>query len=292
VYTVELGDTVVEAAIRGRLKQEARTGDRVVAGDRVTVAIQRDGSATVEEVAPRESELVRKAPGRGRGGRVIAANVDQVLVVFAAARPEPRLRMLDRFLVLCEANQLAATVVLNKLDLAEEAAVRALMAPYEEAGYRVLLTSAVRGTGLDRFREALTGRVSVLTGPSGVGKSTLLNAIEPGLSLATAEVSEAVNKGRHTTVNAVLLPLDCGGYVADTPGLRELGLWGVSPEDLRTSFPEFLPLADACRFTGSCTHSHEPECAVREAADEERVNPDRYASYLAMLSGEVDQPGG
>ncbi len=292
IYEVLLDDVVVEAALRGRLKRERRTGDGVVAGDRVTVLIHDDGSATIEAVGERHSLLARRAPGRNvRRAKVIAANVDQVVVVFAAAQPEPRLRMLDRFLVLAEANDLPPVVVVNKLDLADEAEVRELFRVYEEAGYPVLTTSVMDGTGLDDLHERLCGdTISVLTGPSGVGKSSLLNALQPDLDLAIGEVSAAVRKGRHTTVTARLVPLECGGYVADTPGLRELGLWDVDPETLRACFPEFLDLAEHCRFS-TCSHSHEPDCAVRDAAETGAISRDRYESYRAMLETETPEPG-
>lgn len=291
VYEVELeGGEVVDAVLRGRLKLEQRTGDRVVAGDRVEVKRHADGSITIESVRQRASELARRAPGRGgRRAKVIVANVDQLVVVFAAAHPEPRLRMLDRFLVLAEANELPAVVVVNKVDLVDEAEARARFADYETAGYPVLYTSTVDARGLDELREVLCGRTSALAGPSGVGKSSLLNALEPGLGLRTAEISEAVRKGRHTTVTAELVPLRCGGYVADTPGLREVGLWGVPLEELDLCFPEFRPYRGECRFGGSCTHIHEPGCAVRAAVEAGEVSAARYESYRALR--EEDETG-
>jgi len=290
VYEVELeGGEVVNAVLRGRLKLEQRTGDRVVVGDRVEVERHGDGSITIESVRPRASELARRAPGHGgRRAKVIVANVDQLVVVFAAAQPEPRLRMLDRFLVLAEANELPAVIVVNKVDLVGEAEARARFADYEAAGYRVLCTSTVDGRGLEELREVLCGRTSALTGPSGVGKSSLLNALEPGLGLRTAEISAAVMKGRHTTVTAVLIPLRCGGYVADTPGLREVGLWGVPLEELDLCFPEFRPYLEECRFGGSCTHVHEPGCAVRAAVEAGELSAARYESYRALRMEEEE----
>ncbi len=293
VYEVETAPgRMVEASLRGRLKLEQRTGDRVVAGDEVLVRRHGDGSVTIETVEPRRSELARRAPGGGRRGRrqkarIIVANVDQVIVVFAAAEPQPHLRMLDRFLVLAEANALHAVVLVNKLDLADETATRALFRRYEEAGYPVLLTTAATGRGVDALAARLRHATSVLTGPSGVGKSSLLNAIEPGLNLRTAGISDAVGKGRHTTVTAQLIRLPHGGYVADTPGLRELGLWGLSPDELRACFPEFREPAARCRFGNACTHSHEPDCAVREAVEQGVVHAERYSSYLTMLESEA-----
>lgn len=287
VYQVRLAEgEVVEARLRGRLKLERRTGDGVAVGDRVELRAHADGGWTIEAVEPRESELARRAPGGGGRAKVIVANVDQVVIVLAAARPEPHRRMLDRFLVLCEANYLPAIVVVNKTDLVPGDEVRARFAPYQAAGYRVLPVSVRDGIGIDAIKQLLCGRTSVLTGPSGVGKSSLLNAIQPGLSLRTGEVSEAVNKGQHTTVSAELVPLECGGYVADTPGLREVGLWAVPLDELDSFFPEFEPYLDQCRFTASCTHTHEPDCAVRAAVAAGEVDPERYESYRLLLEGD------
>lgn len=286
-YEVELHQgpargRVVEATLRGRLKREERTGQAVVVGDRVLVQPHADDSHTIEAVEERRSELARRAPGASGKYRakVVVANVDQLVAVFSVARPEPRLRMLDRFLVLAEANHLDSAVVANKIDLDPDAG--SAFQIYEDAGYPVLQTSATTGRGVDELRELIRGRISVLTGPSGVGKSSLLNTMEPGLSLRIGEVSEAVNKGRHTTVSSVLIPLDCGGYVADTPGLRELGLWGIDPSELDACFPELRPYLGACRFR-SCTHTHEPGCAVLEAVEVGQVRRERYESYRAIL---------
>ncbi|MEJ2503284.1 MAG: ribosome small subunit-dependent GTPase A [Gemmatimonadota bacterium] len=290
-YEVELyagssSGSVVEASLRGRLKREQRTGDAVVVGDRVRVAEQEDGGWTIEAVAERASELARRAPGGGRRrAKVLVANVDQIVAVFSVTHPAPRLRMLDRFLVLADASDVDALIVANKVDLAG-AAEASVFAPYEAIGYPVLYTSAREGAGVEALRAALAGRVSALAGPSGVGKSSLLNALQPGLALRTGEVSETVRKGRHTTVSSRLIPLACGGFVADTPGLRELGLWEVDPEDLDLHFPELLRHLDQCRFGRSCTHTHEPGCAVREAVDRGQVSPERYASYVALHAGD------
>jgi ribosome biogenesis GTPase len=288
VYEIELDSGgVVDAALRGRLKMQARTGDRVVTGDRVQIERHDDGSTTIEEVEPRSTQLARMSPRqRGRRASVIVANVDQVVVVLAAARPEPKLRMLDRFLVLSEANDIPAIVVVNKSDLLPAGEVAERFRDYIAAGYEVLETSAKGAIGIEQLRERLCGRISVFTGPSGVGKSTLLNALEPGLTLRTGDVSEAVGKGKHTTTTAELIPLRCGGYVADTPGLREVGLWDVDTESLDECFPEFTELRQHCRFTGSCTHIHEPQCGIREAVAAGTVSAARYDSYRTLRLGE------
>ncbi len=291
-YEVELhpGGTsrVVEATLRGRLKREQRTGDAVVAGDRVLMLEHEDGGYTIESVDERRSELARRAPGRGRyrGAKVMVANLDQMVAVFSVTHPEPSLRMLDRFLILAESNGVDAVVVANKIDQGG-AAEREPFRVYAGIGYPVVYTSAEDGRGVAELEERLCGRISALAGPSGVGKSSLLNAIEPGLGLRTAAVSEAVkkgHKGRHTTVSARLIPLECGGYVADTPGLRELGLWGVAPEELDRCFPEFEDHRGDCRFSGSCSHTHEPGCGVREAVEAGAIPRARYESYVALLS--------
>ncbi len=286
VYEVEVasGDRV-EASIRGRIKQQERTGDRVVAGDRVEVQRHEDGTATIEKVEPRQNELARSSPGHGgRRAKVIVANLDQVVVVFALAKPAPRLPMLDRFLVTAEANDLPALILVNKMDLATHDRPLAAFEPYREAGYPVLPLSVEKGIGLEAVRERVCGSVSVLTGPSGVGKSTLLNALEPGLNLRVPAPGDDAPRGRHTTVTARLVPLECGGYLADTPGLRALGLWEIPAAELDHCFPEFRPYLGDCRFSGSCTHSHEPDCAVQTAVEEGRISEVRYQSYLTLLA--------
>ncbi len=279
----------MQATLRGRLKKDEKSGDRVVAGDHVEIVMDA-GGGVIDHVETRRSLLARRSPGRRPRIKPIVANVDQVVVVLAAAHPEPRLRMLDRFLVIAESSDLPALVVVNKTDLAAESTemrgseiVRNRFRAYASAGYPVLPTSVVSGEGIGELRERLCGRMSVLTGPSGAGKSSLLNTLEPGLHLRIGEVSRAVNKGRHTTVTSRLLPLSCGGYVADTPGLREVGLWNVPAESLDRLFPEFLPYLEHCRFAGGCSHTHEPGCAVLAAVESGDVEPERHASYVSLM---------
>ena len=288
VWQVLTDDGVTrEASMRGRLKQE--TGLKLAVGDHVDASGDPDAGAwTIDAIHPRRSRLARRAPGNARGERVMMANLDQVLVVFAAARPEPHPRMLDRFLVVAEANQLAARVVINKVDLvghgdveAGVAEVRERFAAYERAGYPVHVTSVQRGAGLAELGESLRQRTSALSGPSGVGKSSLMNALYPGLNLRVGEISESVNKGRHTTVGAVLHPLPDGGFVVDTPGLREIGMWGLPADSLDRCFPEFRPHFEKCRFA-DCSHVVEPGCGVRDAVDAGEVSRARYESYLKL----------
>ena len=295
-------ESVVEASLRGRVKKSnaGRRADGSLRRDTISsaaetlklavgdhVSLEQDSASetwAIAEILPRRSRLARRAPGGGRGERVVAANVDQVVVVFAAANPEPHPRMLDRFLVIAEANGLAARVVINKVELVGGAdAARARWVDYERAGYPVHYTSVKRTEGLDTLHAALTGVVSVLTGPSGVGKSSLLNAMFTGLDLRVGEISESVNKGRHTTVGGYLHPLPGldGGYVADTPGLREVGMWALSPTELDVCFPELRPFLQGCRFA-DCRHSVEPDCAVRGAVARGDVSVARYESFIKL----------
>ena len=291
----------IDVSLRGRLKKSdaGRRADGSLRRDTVAARAEtlklavgddvrlehaaRGGDWAIAEILPRRSKLARRAPGGGQGERIVAANVDQVIVVFAAANPEPHTRMLDRFLVIAEGNGLAARIIINKVDLVGERAARARFAAYERAGYPLELTSTKARVGLDAVRELLAGRRSVLSGPSGVGKSSLLNAIFPGANLRVGAISESVNKGRHTTVGALMLPLPgaAGGYVIDTPGLREVGLWEVPVDRLDQLFPEIRALRAGCRFA-DCRHVAEPECAVREALCRGELSEERYDSYARL----------
>lgn len=265
-----------DVSLRGRLKQ----GDslKLAVGDEVHLERDaRDGTWAIAEILPRRSRLVRRAPGGAFGERVVAANVDQVVVVFATAHPSPHARMLDRFLVIAASNNVPARIVINKADLAV-GDPRRPYAAYAAAGYPVHATSVPNREGLETLHDALRGRVSAFTGPSGVGKSSLLNAMYPGLSLRVGEISKSVDKGRHTTVGATMHPLPDGGYVMDTPGLREVGVWNVAPEELDRCFPEWQALRATCRFR-DCCHQEEPGCAVRAAVEAGVVDAARYESY-------------
>ena len=287
-----------DASLRGRLKQEisgktaretkgstSLDSDRALklaVGDRVSLdSNENDDAWTIDAIEPRQSKLARKRPGNAKGERVIVANLDQVLVVFAAANPEPHPRMIDRFLVIAEANELVARIIINKIDLVDHEKARKRFEEFERAGYPLHFTSVKSNRGLDELRSEMVDRGSALTGPSGVGKSSLMNTLFPGLNLRTAEISESVNKGRHTTVGAFLHPLPSGGFIADTPGLREVGLWGIEVNEIAHCFPEFRPLVNDCRFA-DCTHTVEPDCAIREAVKAGLLNPGRYDSYVKL----------
>ena len=283
----ESGETH-EASLRGRLKQEREETKKLAVGDRVVLEIDQRGEHwAIADILPRHSQLARRAPGEGQGERIVAANVDQVVVVFSAAKPEPHRRMLDRFLVIAEANSLESRIVINKIELVDREQVERAFADYAAAGYPVHFTSVKQRIGLDQLHDALAGKTSVLTGPSGVGKSSLMNSMYPGLDLRVGEISESVNKGRHTTVGALLHPLPDGGYVVDSPGLREVGMWGLASEHLDECFREFREFIASCRF-GNCTHRVEPGCAVRGAVEKGVISAERYDSYL-RLREEMEQ---
>lgn len=288
VYSIVLDDgTRIDASIRGRLKREVRTGDRVVVGDRVEVAPGEPGSWTIEAVLERHTQIVRASGPAGRP-KVVAANLDRLLVVLAAGEPEPRAEVADRLLALAEADGVEAALVMNKMDApgAEETAAW-WRATYPPLGYPVIPVSAAEGTGLDDLRSLLCSGLSALVGPSGVGKSSLLNAIEPGLDLRIGALSKKVGRGRHTTVSSRLISLGCGGLVADTPGFAEVGIWGVDPARVGELFPEIRQRTDACRFRG-CAHVKEPDCAVLDALKNGDIEPSRYASYRT-LRAEADE---
>ncbi|HSU14169.1 ribosome small subunit-dependent GTPase A [Longimicrobium sp.] len=291
VYEVETAEGLRDAVLRGKLKRDDRSGDMVVVGDRVDMDREQagtDAAWAIMRVHDRSTVLARRAPGKAPRAKVIAANLDQVLIVFAAANPAPHLRMLDRFLVIAADADIRPVIVVNKTDVSGEDEARRTFAPYVAAGYDVLFTAAKRGVGVEDVRGAICGCTSALAGPSGVGKSSLLNAVQPGLGLRVAEISEAVNKGRHTTVTAQLIPLECGGYVADTPGLRELGLWEIDRDQLQFYFPEFEALLGGCRYP-TCTHVHEPGCAIQDAAAAGKLDAGRYESYRRMMTGEDEE---
>ncbi|NJP04120.1 MAG: ribosome small subunit-dependent GTPase A [Chloroflexaceae bacterium] len=285
-FWVQTDEGILECRLRGRLKKERQQSDIVVIGDDVEVMRVSPEQGAIESVYERRSRFSRRQPGsRGQWKEdILIANVDQVVLVFACANPPMKPRLLDRFLVIAEYNEIAPVIVANKVDLVGSDQVNVQFAPYQQIGYPVLSVSARQGSGIEALRDRLEGCISVLTGPSGVGKSSLLNALQPELALQEGSVSTAVNKGRHTTVVAELHPLGgpAGGYVADTPGLRELAAWLVPQEELAWCFPEMRPFLGACDFH-NCLHTHEPGCAVRQAVAEQTITQERYESYVRQL---------
>ncbi len=287
-YHVETGGgELLQCSLRGRVKQKFE--QLVSVGDFVRVERLDDGSCRIGELLPRDSALSRHGVARRRE-QVIVANVDQVAAVVSVDEPAPDYAMVDRLMALAELNELEGLIVLNKTDLSSGGAkeedpplLPPAFAPYLAAGYDVLTTSATRHIGLEALRATLLDRTTVFSGPSGVGKSSLLNALMPGLELRVGEVGARKGRGRHTTVAAALYPFPGGGYVADTPGLQYLALWEVDVEALSGAFPEFHELALACRFA-NCRHRTEPGCRVLAAVEDGRVDRRRHQSYLALVS--------
>ncbi len=288
------GERVV-ARLRGRLKRRRWDTTIVAVGDRVRWRSLPDGTAIIEEVLPRRRALTRLKPiPGGRGSRrwdrqgylrereqVIIANPDQVVFVIACAQPDPRLRMLDRLLVGAERQEIPALICANKVDLVTPEEARRLFGVYERIGYDVLYTSATTGQGIAELRRRLKDKISALVGPSGVGKTSLLNAMEPGLGKRVREVSRATGKGRHTTTVTEMVPLREGGWVADTPGIRALALFDMEPEEIDAYFPDIAPYVPHCAFS-DCSHTVEPGCAVLAALEAGEIDRHRYESYVRL----------
>ena len=280
------------AVLRGRVRLEhGRSTNPVAVGDRVRCSVgeQLDEThpAVITEVLPRRNYLIRRSTNLSRQSHVIAANLDQVLVTVSLYFPEIKLPFLDRILVTCEVYGIPAVILLNKIDMYGSEVpeqVGEFVRIYSQAGYEVIPTSAVTGEGVDRVRGLCRGRLSLLTGESGVGKSSLIKAVDPSLNPRTGLISEAHLQGRHTTslYEMYRMNLDGGGYLIDAPGLRGFGLVDMEKEEIYRYFPEMLRVADQCRFV-PCTHTHEPGCAVKAAVDEGLISPERYNSYLGML---------
>ena len=268
----------IEASLRGRLKRQQRTGSRVVIGDVVTLGTSGD-AWTIESVDDRSTEFVRRGQGR-RAPKLLAANLDKAFMVIAAKNPDATVELIDRLLMLSEASGMHPVLIINKLDAPGAPEVSQRFAPmYRAVGYEVLSVSAETGEGIELLRSHMCEGTSTLIGPSGVGKSSLLNAVAPELGLRIGELSRKTRTGRHTTVSSRIISLTCGGLVADTPGFGDVTLWGVTPEEVAGCFPEFAEPADHCRFRG-CTHTHEPDCGVKSAVEAGEIFDSRYKSYL------------
>jgi ribosome biogenesis GTPase len=301
-YWVQVGGQTVVCSISNKLRKqlvypiaapssirrhvvavkEIRQVDPIAIGDVVRFTDAGDGSGMITEVLPRRNCLVRRAAGPKPLEQVIVANVDQVVTVVAAAHPAPSWELLDRHLAAAEAMGLPALICITKLDVAETDSLAAEVETFERIGYPVILTSAVTGEGMSLLEAALKARLSVLVGKSGVGKTSLLNALQPGLGLRVSEVSRQTDKGRHTTSYLELFALDVGGSIVDTPGMREFGLWEVPGAEVAEMFREMRPYLGRCRFGADCSHRQEPGCVLRQAAESGAIAERRYRSYLRM----------
>jgi ribosome biogenesis GTPase len=287
VRDAESGGEVVKARLRGRLRLGgSRSTNPVVVGDRVECAVEPGGEVWIERVLPRDNYIIRRSSNLSRESHIIATNIDQAMVVATLFSPVTAPEFIDRFLVTCEAYRIPATVVLNKTDLARAEgygeAMRHFDRVYREAGYPVILTSAVEGGGIGELGEYLRGRTTLVSGNSGVGKSTLIGAVSPGLDIRVGEISRAHGKGMHTTTFSQMYPLAQGGYIIDTPGIKGFGLVDIGGEELYHYFPDMMRVAPGCTYY-NCTHTHEPGCAVRSAVESGEISEERYISYLKML---------
>jgi ribosome biogenesis GTPase / thiamine phosphate phosphatase len=282
--------TAIKSGKKGQRTEDA--SDSIAVGDVVRFIEYPDGSAAIIEVLPRRNRLARRSsvpmPGAHASEQVIVSNVDQVVPVFSAARPAPRWNLLDRYLVSAEAMGIPALICITKFDLlksepAQEAEeLLAVLTEYQDIGYPVVMTSTMSGKGMDELRESLAGRTSVLVGKSGVGKSSILNMLQPGLGLRVNEVSRYKDRGKHTTTHLELFPLMFGGAVIDTPGTREFGLWDVDDGDLALYFPEMRPFVGQCKFGLDCSHDEEPGCAIRKSVASGQISARRYMSYMRL----------
>lgn len=268
-YFVQSEQHIYRCRGRGRLKRDEQS---LLVGDRVLFTIMDNGAGVIEKVLPRRNALKRPP----------VANVDQAILVFALANPEPDLKLLDRLLILCEVERIDILICFNKVDLVSGQSAPKLAGIYQGAGYEVIFTSAIKKMGIENLREKVKGKISVVAGPSGAGKSTLLNALEPGMSLKTGEISSKLKRGKHTTRHVELLPV-AGGFVADTPGFSNLYLPDMKKTELGCYFPEISDLAGQCRFL-DCLHLQEPDCAVKAAIDKGIISQCRYQNYVAFLS--------
>jgi ribosome biogenesis GTPase len=256
----------------------------VAAGDIVYFRPAESGEGLIERIEPRRNVLSRTSKGRQH---VIVTNVDQLLIVASAAEPHLKPNLIDRFLVEAERLSIPAVICINKIDLIDPADLMPLAGVYGQMGYEIILASAARGVGVARLRRLVAGKESVVAGQSGVGKSSLLNAIEPGLGLRIGEVSSENQKGKHTTTVARLIPLGLGGYVVDTPGIRQFQLWDIVPEEVDSLYRDLRPYVSLCRYP-NCTHTHEADCAIKNAVADGRLDARRYESYCHLRSGDVE----
>ena len=295
-YDVQDGGAVLRCQLRGRVKRAQRSAagrqiyaDPVAVGDEVIVTPLDNDEGVIEEILPRRTKFSRRYPGkRDAIEQIVVANVDQVVTVLSTRLPDLNYRFLDRFLILAEVGEINAVVCINKVDLidaVEERKLGSILNAYEQLGYPVIFTSINYPQSIEAFREALRDKFSVIVGASGVGKSSLLNAVQPGLGLRVGEVGLKTGKGRHTTTLVELFCLDFGGQVADTPGIREVGLWGVDTENIDLYFPEMESYLGKCKYT-DCVHLSEPGCAVTEAVNVGEISDVRYLSYVSLRNEE------
>ncbi len=293
-YKVRADSTeiVIECRLSGKFRlNDYELTNPVAVGDYVTFSMKDDGNGSIEEIKDRENYIIRKATHNRQGEQILASNIDQAIVVQSVKEPKLKEGFTNRFLVTCEAYELSPVILVNKMDLANTGAkkyITEITELYESLGYRTLTTSIHNEDSLKQLKTLLKDQTSVFVGPSGVGKTSLLNHIDPNINRKVADISDYSGKGKHTTTYAKLIELEFGGFLVDTPGIREFGLVNIEPWELSLFFPEMLEPRENCKFN-NCTHSHEPSCGVQQAFEEGRIDADRYHSYLQMLESLQEQ---
>jgi ribosome biogenesis GTPase len=287
-YTVKIDgtDNTVEAKVKGNFRLKGiRSTNPIAIGDKVEFIPQPDGTALISAIDDRKNYIIRKATNLSKQSHIIAANLDQCFLIVTVAQPETSTTFIDRFLATAEAYRVPVVLVFNKIDVLneeEQEYLNSMIDLYEYVGYKCLKVSAKTGAGVDAVAEELKGKVTLLSGNSGVGKSTLINNLFPDLNLKTSEISDAYNTGKHTTTFSEMYPIGNDGYIIDTPGIKGFGTFNMEREEVGHYFKEIFRISEDCRFN-NCTHTHEPGCAVRQAVENHDISESRYTSYLSML---------
>lgn len=283
-YDVAISDRVIPCVVRGKLTIDDSEYSSVRAGDNVIVSMVSEDEGVIQEILPRTSRLSRIIESRAYREHIIATNIDQILIITSTKKPSFKSGLLDRYIIIAEKNQIKALICINKIDLAFKQIFKKYVIEYTKLGYPSFFTSAIKGEGIEEMIKVLKNKVTLFVGHSGVGKSSLINAIQPESDIRTQEVSSSTSKGQHTTSSVQLFPLHFGGFAGDTPGIRELGLWDILKKDLKNYYIEFHQYADNCQFI-NCQHIKEPECAVKAAVDKGKIFKERYENYLNIFEG-------